>query len=313
MVQERTVHWVIRRRERPSLDQNWSFWQNVDDVHLLPDGNHWYLYDDTDRPTQWYEYEVTNPKDGEVKTGIIKLTLIPDIHPSLAEATSTAIFAEIPWVFPEELILSHYYIDLFTVGETFQLTATVLPVNVTNKKVLWSIDNPDVATVSGNGLVTAVSSGTASITACTVEDGITAVCLVNVGIRNRRIDIHPKELVLDVGNMLLLKATVYPVDALDQRIEWSTSNYNIASLVRQENSILVKANHCGQVIITASTRDGISGTCEITVREPAIPKTEAEGNGIVPKMSPTSENVDSEIGIRSFAQGIKPIVTPEEE
>ena len=313
MSQERTVEWKIRRRHKLTLDQNWSFWNNVEDVELLPDGDNWYLYDDTDREPQWYEYEVLNPKDNVVKTQIIKLTSVPEIYPSLAESIGKAIFVEIPWVFPEELILSNHYIDLFSVGETFQLTATVLPVNVTNKKVLWSIDNPDVAKVSNSGLVTAVSSGTASITARTAEDGVTAVCLVNVGLKTRRVDIHPEEIILDVGNMLLLKATVYPVDALDQRIEWSTSNYNIASLVRQENSILVKADHCGKVTITASTRDGISGTCEITVREPDIPKAEAEGNGIVPKMSPTSKNIDVELGISSFIQGIKPAITAEGE
>ena len=44
-----------------------------------------------------------------------------------------------------------------TEGETAQLTATVLPDNATNKNVTWSSDNPSVATVDQNGVVTAVA------------------------------------------------------------------------------------------------------------------------------------------------------------
>ena len=64
-------------------------------------------------------------------------------------------------------------IDLYE-GEIFQLTATVLPDNATDKTVTWESSNTAVATVDANGLVTAVS-GTKSgrlvrITAKTVND-----------------------------------------------------------------------------------------------------------------------------------------------
>ena len=64
-------------------------------------------------------------------------------------------------------------------GSTSTLNATVTPSNATYKTVIWTSSNSAVATVDGNGKVTAVGGGTAVITASTVE-GKTAVCTVTV-------------------------------------------------------------------------------------------------------------------------------------
>ena len=50
-------------------------------------------------------------------------------------------------------------------GNVAKLTASVEPFGVQPDTVTWSSDNTDVATVSDNGLVTAVGKGTANITA----------------------------------------------------------------------------------------------------------------------------------------------------
>ena len=62
-------------------------------------------------------------------------------------------------------------------GDEIQLIATVAPTNASEKTVIWSSDNPSVATVSG-GTVTAVSKGKAVITA--EIDGVSAQCAVTV-------------------------------------------------------------------------------------------------------------------------------------
>ena len=66
-----------------------------------------------------------------------------------------------------------------TVGGTETLTATVVPANATNKAVTWTSSNPSVATVE-NGVVTAVSAGTATITVTTEDGAKTATCTVTV-------------------------------------------------------------------------------------------------------------------------------------
>ena len=66
------------------------------------------------------------------------------------------------------------------VGGNQTLTATVTPEDATNKKVCWSSDNEAVATVSEDGVVTAVAGGTAVITATTHDGLFTASCTVTV-------------------------------------------------------------------------------------------------------------------------------------
>ena len=66
------------------------------------------------------------------------------------------------------------------VGGNQALTATVTPEDATNKKVRWSSDNEAVATVSEDGVVTAVAGGTAVITATTHDGLFTASCTVTV-------------------------------------------------------------------------------------------------------------------------------------
>lgn len=66
------------------------------------------------------------------------------------------------------------------VGSTATLVATVSPSDASNKKVTWSSDNTEVATVSSDGKVTAVSAGKAVITVTTNDGSHTAKCSVSV-------------------------------------------------------------------------------------------------------------------------------------
>ncbi len=62
---------------------------------------------------------------------------------------------------------------------TDTLKATIIPSNATNKTITWSSNNTKIATVDKNGKVTAVSKGTATITA-KAHNGVAATCKVTV-------------------------------------------------------------------------------------------------------------------------------------
>lgn len=64
--------------------------------------------------------------------------------------------------------LNTYRAELST-GEQFQLLATVYPENATNRAVTWGSTNPDIASVDGNGLVTAKSPGECVIVAAAAD------------------------------------------------------------------------------------------------------------------------------------------------
>ncbi|MCL2329004.1 MAG: cellulase family glycosylhydrolase [Bacteroidetes bacterium] len=65
------------------------------------------------------------------------------------------------------------------IDETEQLTHTIAPSYATNRTVTWASDNASVATVV-NGLITANSAGTATITVTTEDGNKTAQCVVTV-------------------------------------------------------------------------------------------------------------------------------------
>jgi hypothetical protein len=85
---------------------------------------------------------------------------------------------KIPGGPPTGIILDRNSINL-KVGSAFQLEATIVPYNATDKRVTWSSSDTRVATVNNSGLVTVVGPGTAVITATTVVGNHTATCVVN--------------------------------------------------------------------------------------------------------------------------------------
>lgn len=66
------------------------------------------------------------------------------------------------------------------VGKSTTFIATVIPDNATNKKVTWTSSDESVATVNEDGVVTGVKAGTATITATTVDGGITGTATIEV-------------------------------------------------------------------------------------------------------------------------------------
>lgn len=72
-------------------------------------------------------------------------------------------------------------VHLFT-DQTIRLTPTVSPEDASNKKLIWSSNNNNIATVDSTGLVKANSNkeGNATITVTTENGGFTDVCTVTV-------------------------------------------------------------------------------------------------------------------------------------
>ena len=76
-----------------------------------------------------------------------------------------------------EIIIDQNVVNM-KVGDKFQITAKILPMEASNEELNWSSSDESIATVSATGLVSAVSLGTATIT---VSNGnVTATCTVEV-------------------------------------------------------------------------------------------------------------------------------------
>ncbi|MGX8707152.1 MAG: Ig-like domain-containing protein [Bacteroidales bacterium] len=145
---------------------------------------------------------------------------------------------------------------------TFTLQATVLPLNTTDKTVTWSSSDESVATVSQEGVVTAVGGGTCTITA--TSGGKSATCRITVKIPVERVVLDITEATMFVDSTVTLKATVLPENATDKTVSWLSSDTSVATV--SQNGV-VTATGEGRCIIRASS-GGKSATCMITVKVP---------------------------------------------
>ena len=156
------------------------------------------------------------------------------------------------------------------VGGTGTLTATITPDNATNQNVTWSSDDETVATVE-NGLVTAVSAGTATLTVTATDGGYKDTCQVTVTaapVPVSGVSLNKDSLALGVGDSETLTATVKPEDATNKAVTWTSSNSTVATV--DQNGV-VTAVAPGAATITATTVDGgFTAICTVTVR-PDIP------------------------------------------
>lgn len=149
-------------------------------------------------------------------------------------------------------------------GETFALSGTVQPDNATIHSVSWKSSNDNVATVSQEGNVTAVSEGNCVITVAV--DGVKAECDVTVAIVRipvTSVSLSQTSADLLVGESLQLNATVLPDNATDKTVTWTTSNADVASV----DNGLVTALNAGDAVITASSGN-YSATCTLNVSVP---------------------------------------------
>lgn len=97
-----------------------------------------------------------------------------------------------------------------TVGGTSQLTANVMPANAAMKDITWSINNPNVATISATGLLTANGNGTVTVTAAS-KDGSNVSGSVEIVVSNQPTPV--KQALIDFGpatQSTLSKLTVSP-------------------------------------------------------------------------------------------------------
>ncbi len=154
-------------------------------------------------------------------------------------------------------------------GDTHTLTATVYPKEVDNKEVTWSSSNKEVATVDNSGKVTAIKEGNATITVTTVENKKTANCEITVINPNgvESVSLDQTSLEMNEGDTHTLKATVYPEEADNKEVTWSSSNKEVATV---DNSGKVTAIKEGNATITVTTVENKkTANCEITVTVPA--------------------------------------------
>ena len=152
-------------------------------------------------------------------------------------------------------------------GTNTTLIATVVPANAANKKVTWSSDKPEIASVDAKGTVTAHKAGAAVITVETDEGAKTASCKVTVtakaAVAVTEVTLNKSKLRLEEGKSEQLTATVAPANATNKTVTWSSNKPDVAAVDKDGK---VTAHKVGEATITVTTTDGgKAASCTVRV------------------------------------------------
>ena len=158
-----------------------------------------------------------------------------------------------------------------TKGQTKQLTYSITPADAPSNSVSWQSSNTNIVTVSSSGLVSAVNSGKTYITVkvedTSIEDKIEVTVLEPV----TGVSVSPTSLSLFVGYTGQLTATIEPSNAANKKVEWTSSNPDIATV---SSNGIVKAVTSGNIQITATTiSENMQAHANITAVEADISGT----------------------------------------
>lgn len=196
-----------------------------------------------------YDYEMAA---GDYRDTVLTLYLLRDNHLYIWDNYVEPV---IPTVSVTGIMLDKGNLRLSR-ESTETLIATVLPADATNKNYSWSSSDPEVATITGEGLVTAVATGTATITATTDDGSHTAICVVNVYTPITEITVTPTPVnVPGIGHTVQLVAQVTPADADNQAVTWTTADEDKATV---DASGIVTGGVPGSVTITCTANENAS-------------------------------------------------------
>lgn len=146
-------------------------------------------------------------------------------------------------------------------GETYQINATLTPVNASTK-VEWSSNNPCV-TVSSDGKVTAKSEGTAVVTAKAGNVSAKAYFKVT-DVAITRVTLDKSSVEITEGDSVKLGVSVTPSDASTASLTWSSDDTSVATV---SDDGTVTAVGSGRATITAKAPSGKHDTCRVEVKK----------------------------------------------
>jgi uncharacterized protein YjdB len=186
-------------------------------------------------------------------------------------------------IYAEQILLDIEELDTYPNVRT-EIKATVVPDDVTYKKLEWSSSDENIATVNHNGVITGIAAGTATITVKPVDgSGATATVSVNV------VDIVPIESIimntnfeegLGIDERVILDFDVLPAQASKQLVEWLSGDESIVQI--DQNGVLTAVGFGETTIIAKSTDGGeVAETFTVKVLEGKI--NDSFIDGITPR------------------------------
>ena len=170
--------------------------------------------------------------------------------------------------------------------------AEVCPPSAHCKEVQWHSANPSIASVNASsGYIRANAVGTTKIYA-SATDGSGCSDYLTVTVKNSvpvtSVTLNRSSLSLEEGQCASLSATVYPNNATNKNVTWTSSNKRVATV----SGGIVTAISAGSAKITATAADGSgkSASCTVSVT----------GDVLVSSITVSPSNITLSVGGSTF-------------
>lgn len=165
------------------------------------------------------------------------------------------------------------------------LTYTISPENTTYKDVVWTVSAPNIIS-NDKGKITAVGAGEVDVTVTIKNTTIKDVCKVKVNPKSlEKIQFEVTEKNLSKGDIYTIKPIFTPQNATNKKLDWSSSNANIATVDQNGD---VTAISLGECIIKAISDDGgFEATCKIIIAPVAVQGIEFASNEYILEIGTT--------------------------
>ena len=167
-----------------------------------------------------------------------------------------------------KISLDIYDVEL-DVGKTKMPIVTMTPYNATNKGEIWKSSNEKIATVDDKGVITAVSEGKCVVTV-TAAGNSSVNAKVNVTVKGANkvesIDLSFTETSITVGQTVMPRVTMLPLDADTLEEEWKSDNESVATVDNYGNITGVATGTC-KVTVTSVSNPKVSKEVKVTVKE----------------------------------------------
>jgi len=148
---------------------------------------------------------------------------------------------------------------------TSTLSVTAIPSNA-DKNVVWSVSNGAVASISGSGILSALTNGIVTVTATAVSNGIVANSVFTItGQAPISVSISPATAV-NSGDNITFTGIALPAIAA-QGITWSVSNTSLASIGASSGVFVPNATGVVTVMGTSSVDASKFGTAVVTITQ----------------------------------------------
>lgn len=221
----------------------------------------------------------------------------PDVTASCMVTVEDIKITDIRMVYPN--------LELEGKGDTEVLDILVTPRNA-SEEIEWTSDNEDIATVDGNGNVTAIKPGTAEIKAVSASGDVSAVCKVMVVNLLESISLSDSLLALPQGGTGNITVSFSPEDATDiSDVVWTNYSPELISVESSgdyKKTAVITAHGVGTATLEANVNDKVA-YCTIQIYVPctaiSISRTnlslkEGEGYYLSAVMTPSnaSETVE---------------------